>query len=271
MRKNNRPWIVAGIGILAVVAVLAVVRSQSTSLGALSGDNQDHSEVDANTSPDLVKGEQIPVESGEQDIQHDDPGPDFVDQDGVLKTYGDRIRFSDVADCTETFRDTLQGDVLATHDCGPSRLQVDHPYGVYTIEQLEYAANEMNDGDAAYILAERFASEKWRNRRGDAHTYYVKAFLLTSDSEIYTRMLGEMGFHGGIPRKNGELDVQALSANYTMLRVGQMFGAIDDKHIDWLAAVANESQSIDFDALDLEAYGLYQSMLQEKRTLQWEP
>lgn len=199
--------------------------------------------------------------------EYNKPVPLF-DENGVSKGYGERIRFSRVADCSETYVETLQGDWVPGKDCGLRTLQVDHPYGHYSIEQLEIAANDMDDADAAYILAERFTMENWRDRRGEAHKYYLKAFLLTTDGEIYDRMISEMGIFNGVLHKNGELDVAQLSAKYTMSRVGQKFGVVDDESVNQYAKVAKSSDQIDLNLLDQNADDIYKTLVAARGRMQ---
>ncbi|MEL7298448.1 MAG: hypothetical protein AAGJ86_12370, partial [Pseudomonadota bacterium] len=178
-----------------------------------------------------------------------------------------RIRFRNVETCYPKMVQTLQGEWHEIRACEDHRLEVDHPFGTYTIEQLEYAATELRDADAAYILAERFASENWRDRRSDAHGWYMKAFLLSPDSEVYQRMMIEMGLTGGVIRRNGELDVANLAGNYTMLKVGQLFGVVEDRQLAFLVSAGAESDLIDFGQLDRNATEIYETLLSVRETM----
>lgn len=260
MSGKRRISLLAGGGAVAIAAALFLINIDGSPPHQPETVSYTEESVDqVAPASDATDAEVAGTASDDSAVVSDEPVP-YADEFGVVSAYGSRIRFTDVADCSETFVQSTAGDWLATQKCGPTRLEVDHPYGTYTIEQLEMAANEMNDADAAYILAERFASETWRDRRGEAHAYYLKAFLLTSDSEIYERMLGEMGLHGAVRRKNGELDVANLSANYTMYRVGQMFGVVEDSRVEALALAAGESDLIDLALLDQQAENVYESL-----------
>lgn len=263
MRKKNRYWMIAGSGALAVAAAVVfwspsdqpppeeptAAQFPETQTGA----EETHQQRVAATEP-----------ADDKPREHVKPPVPYVDENGVVMRYGDRIRFSHVRDCTETFVQSMQGEWLPTHDCGPTRLAVDHPYGSYTIEQLEYAADEMNDADAAYILAERFAWEQWRDRRDEAHKYYLKAFLLTTDGEIYQHMLSEMGAISGTVRVNGVIDPIALANNYTMARVGEKFGVVERRDVEAYASVAEQLDEVDLEQLEQDAEIIYQTMLAAK-------
>lgn len=263
MRKKNTYWVIAGSAALAMVATV------------MMSSQVDQPVPEASTSPQtpmtVPDKEDAPLENvAATEVVEDEvsayrvPPVPYPGENGVFESYGERIRFSRVADCTETQIQTMQGDWLPTHDCGPKRLEVDHPYGFYTIEQLEYAANDMDDPDAAYILAERFATEPWRNRREEAQKYYIKAFLLTTDGEIYERMVADMGIQKGISLMNGEVDAANLAANYTMARVGQKFGVVDNHSVDGYAAEIEKLDEIDLERLNQDADDIYETLLAAK-------
>ena len=269
--RLRRSLVIAGLASLCLVAIL--VSFLPSDSHDPSHDSGNHSEQTKNLDSE-EQGNPRNEAPSQANATHSEMGmgsPEeltpYVDENGVISSYGERIRFRKVANCSETFIQSKQGEWYATHECGRTELRVEHPYGAYSIEQLEQAANDLKDGDAAYILAERFVIETWRDRRSDANEYFVKAFLLTTDAEIYERMLAEMGIYVSIPRENGAIDSQKLATNYTMARVGQMFGVVDDSHVDTLASVADESTTLDLRALDQEAGAIYASLVSAREGL----
>lgn len=267
MNKPHRTRALLGAGALALIAIASIATHTTRSPSVVSAEapsSNAANDVDARREEVVAVTPPNSEAAGIEDATNDSQPVPYAGSNGTTPHYGERIQFTEVTECSDSYVQTTRGDWVPTLDCTPAKLVVDHPYGNYTIAQLEQAANEMNDGDAAYILAERFASETWRDRREDAHAYYLKAFLLTSDSEIYSRMLGEMGLNGSVSTRNGEIDVESLAANYTMFRVGQMFGVVEDAAVDRLAAAVRGADSIDVAALEQQAQGVYESLLEAR-------
>ncbi|MEL6868984.1 MAG: hypothetical protein AAFO81_04200 [Pseudomonadota bacterium] len=276
MKGRYRPWIFSGGAIVAVASVVAVtmndgselapklvaemtlveteVENQSSSEPGLAQSKAESSHV-ANASPTPSAGLAVGYLP---DYFAGDPDPDV---EGATKSYGQRVRFSEVADCKEKYISTPNEGWVPTQICKNFRLYVDHPYGEYSVEQLEIAAKHTRDADAAYILAERLATEKWRQRSGEAHALYMKAFLLTADSEIYQRMLVDMGVSGQVYRQDGSFDPVEVSINYTMASVGEQFGVIDEAKVESFANAAKELESVNIADLDRQANEIYESLL----------
>ena len=182
---------------------------------------------------------------------------------GAHAGWGGRIKFWWYGQCTDQFVEDTQGNTHSVRLCEEERLVVDHPYGEYTIEQLEFAANEMNDSDAAYILAERLWRQRDLARSDEANKYYTKAFLISNDAEIYWALLGQMGL-GAISSRNGEPDASTLST-YTMYRVGELFGVIESQQVERVAEAISASSDVDLTELDRSAQAVYESLLEARQ------
>ena len=186
------------------------------------------------------------------------PEPEYVYGMDQSNTQGHYIRYTLTRRCVAGYAETLSGEQWPMDDCDDTVLSTDHPYGSYTIEQLEYAANVMKDADAAYLLGLRFSWEPAHNRRKDAHRYLFGAFLLGAPESVFADIVQEQGYTTALQYTNGELDRDHFEASYIMNRVGEHFGAFDDRTQFFREQVGDDS--VDFGQLEQDALALFDEL-----------
>lgn len=174
--------------------------------------------------------------------------PPLVDANGVISSWGELVEFRWVGDCYETFAMTTKGEALPTTKCENKRLETDHPYGSYTIDQLRQASMS-GDAIATYILAIRFSKEPEHGRQEDATYFFVEAFKQKRHPEIFRAFLADLNV-AGVTYKNGSLLIDEFEAAYVFNKAGYEMGVIDEANFAIFERARADAVGVDFELLE---------------------
>ncbi len=225
--------------VIAIVLTLRIAFNDSDSQYSIDEPTAQSDETKSASSGEKLETVLPPTRQRDNEVEDE---KDLVD--GVMfRKWGDFIKAKDFRSNCRTERQVIR-DVPKPEDyftrCG-FRTEFDHPYALFTDEQLEQIAD--NDWEAAYLLAHRLLIQPSPGKSRDENpqkglSYAMNALVHTAEKQIFDLLIQARRFKGrpvwytvdGVPSAR---EIRQKAEEYVWHKAGHDLGFIDDDDYQW--------------------------------------